>query len=83
MPKNNHERNVAPMQEAKQRQSAQKIQNLKAVLDDMVSCQEAITVTRVCELSGLSKSFLYKNEEAKKLFETAKNTVIPVLKKNE
>ena len=82
MPKNNHERNVAPMQEAKQRQSAQKIQILKDVLDDMISCQGAITVTRVCELSGLSKSFLYKNEDAKKLFETAKNTVIPVPKKN-
>ena len=72
MPDNTHKRNTAPLVEARQRQAAQKLAELKATLEDMVSHQEPVTVARVCELSGLSKSYLYQNAEAKKLLAEAK-----------
>lgn len=71
MPKD-HERNTSPMLEARQKIIQQKYTTLKTVLEDMIHNDEQITVPRVCELSGLSKSYIYHNEKAKKLFDEAK-----------
>lgn len=71
MPKD-HERNTSPMLEARQKIIQQKYTTLKTVLEDMIHNDEQVTVPRVCELSGLSKSYLYHNEKAKKLFDEAK-----------
>ena len=71
MPKD-HERNPSPMQEARQKIIQEKYNTLKTVLEDMIHNDEQITAPRVCELSGLSKSYLYHNEKAKKLFDEAK-----------
>lgn len=71
MPKD-HERNTSSMLEARQKIIQQKYTTLKTVLEDMIHNDEQITVPRVCELSGLSKSYLYHNEKAKKLFDEAK-----------
>ena len=71
MPKD-HERNTSPMLEARQKIIQEKYNTLKTVLEDMIHNDELITAPRVCELSGLSKSYLYHNEKAKKLFNEAK-----------
>ena len=71
MPKD-HERNISPMQEARHKIIQEKYTTLKTVLEDMIHNDEQITVLRVCELSGLSKSYIYHNEKAKKLFDEAK-----------
>ena len=63
MPKD-HERNISPMQEARQKIIQEKYTTLKTVLEDMIHNDEQITVPRVCELSGLSKSYIYHNEKA-------------------
>lgn len=68
MPKG-HERNTSPMLEARQKIIQQKYDTLKTVLEDMIHNDEQITVPRVCKLSGLSKSYLYHNEKAKKTLE--------------
>ena len=54
-----------------------KINTLKIVLDDLINAGEEITIPRVCELAGCSRSFLYQNEEAKTLLENAKNKPTP------
>jgi len=66
MPKD-HERNTSPMQEARKQISEQKYQTLKIVLEDMIHNHEEITIPRIIQLSGLSKSYLYKNEKVKQL----------------
>ena len=71
MPKD-HKRNTSSMQEARQKIVQEKYNTLKTVLEDMIHNKEEVTVARVCELSGLSKSYLYQNEKAKKLFNEAK-----------
>ena len=71
MPKD-HERNTSPMLEARQKIIQEKYNTLKTVLEDMKHNDEQITAPRVCELSGLSKSYLYHNEKAKKLFDETK-----------
>ena len=71
MPKD-HERNTSSMLEARQKIIQEKYDTLKTVLEDMIHNDEKITVPRVCELSGLSKSYLYHNEKAKKLFNETK-----------
>lgn len=58
MPKD-HERNTSPMLEARQKIIQEKYNTLKTVLEDMIHNDELITAPRVCELSGLSKSYLY------------------------
>ena len=50
-----------------------KITTLKIVLEDLINSKEEITISRVCELAGCSRSFLYQNEEAKTLFKNAKS----------
>lgn len=60
------------LQEARKKISEQKLQTLKTVLEDMIYNKEEINIPRVCSLTGLSKSFLYKNEKAKALFTEAK-----------
>ena len=71
MPKD-HERNTSSMLEARQKIIQEKYDTLKTVLEDMIHNDEKITVPRVCKLSGLSKSYLYHNEKAKKLFNETK-----------
>ena len=71
MPKD-HERNTSSMLEARQKIIQEKYTTLKTVLEDMIHNDEQITVPRVCKLSGLSKSYIYHNEKAKKLFDEAK-----------
>lgn len=71
MPKD-HERNTSSMLEARKKIAEEKYSTLKTVLEDMIHNDEQITVPRVCELSGLSKSYIYHNENAKKLFDEAK-----------
>ncbi len=71
MPKD-HERNTSPMLEARQNIIQEKYNTLKTVLEDMIHNDEQISAPRVCELSGLSKSYLYHNDKAKKLFNDAK-----------
>ena len=70
MPKD-HKRNTKPLQEARKRISDEKYNTLKNTLDDMTRYNEPITISRVCELSGLSKSYLYQNSDAKQLFTQA------------
>ena len=72
MPKS-HERNISPLLEARKKSSEQKLQTLKTVLEDMLHNKEEISIPRICSLTGLSKSFLYKNEQAKALFAEAKH----------
>ena len=55
-----------------------KINTLKIVLDDLINAGEEITIPRVCELAGCSRSFLYQNEEAKILLKNAKSKLSPV-----
>ena len=71
MPKD-HERNTSPLQEARKKIAKEKYNTLKAVLEDMIHNEEEITISRVCKLSRLSKSYLHQNERAKKLFNEAK-----------
>jgi len=67
-----HKRNITPMQESRQKISEKKYQSLKVVLEDLIHNQEEITIPRIIQLSGLSKSYLYKNERVKELIEDAK-----------
>lgn len=39
----------------------------------MIHNEEEISIKRVCEITGLSKSYLYQNADAKKLFQEAKS----------
>ena len=71
MPKD-HERNTSPLQEARKKIAEEKYNTLKTVLEDMIHNEEEITISRVCKLSRLSKSYLHQNERAKKLFNEAK-----------
>lgn len=77
MPKN-HQRNTSAMLEAQKKKSEEKLQTLKSVLTDMVANKEPITVSRICKLTGLSESYLYKNKEAKELVTEAKKNSKPV-----
>lgn len=77
MPKN-HQRNTSAMLEAQKKKSEEKLQTLKSVLTDMVANKEPITVSRICKLTGLSESYLYKNKEAKELVAQAKKNSKPV-----
>ena len=71
MPKD-HERNTSPLQEARKKIADEKYNTLKTVLEDMIHNEEEITISRVCKLSRLSRSYLHQNERAKKLFNEAK-----------
>lgn len=73
-----HQRNTSAMLEAQKRKSEEKLQTLKSVLTDMVANKESITVSRICKLTGLSESYLYKNKEAKELVAQAKKNSKPV-----
>lgn len=77
MPKD-HQRNTSAMLEAQKRKSEEKLQTLKSVLTDMVANKEPITAPRICKLTGLSESYLYKNKEAKELVAQAKKNSKPV-----
>lgn len=77
MPKD-HQRNTSAMLEAQKRKSEEKLQTLKSVLTDMVANKEPITTPRICKLTGLSESYLYKNKEAKELVAQAKKNSKPV-----
>lgn len=77
MPKD-HQRNTSAMLEAQKKKSEEKLQTLKSVLTDMVVNKEPITVSRICKLTGLSESYLYKNKEAKELVAQAKKNSKPV-----
>ena len=77
MPKD-HQRNTSAMLEAQKKRSEEKLQTLKSVLTDMVANKEPITVSRICKLTGLSESYLYKNKEAKELVAQAKKNSKPV-----
>ncbi len=77
MPKN-HQRNTSAMLEAQKKKSEEKLQTLKSVLTDMVANKEPITVSRICKLTGLSESYLYKNKKAKELVAQAKKNSKPV-----
>lgn len=77
MPKD-HQRNTSAMLEAQKKKSEEKLQTLKSVLTDMVANKEPITVSRICKLTGLSESYLYKNKEAKELVAQAKKNSKPV-----
>lgn len=77
MPKN-HQRNTSAMLEAQKKKSEEKLQTLKSVLTDMVANKEPITISRICKLTGLSESYLYKNKEAKELVAQAKKNSKPV-----
>ena len=77
MPKN-HQRNTSAMLEAQKKKSEEKLQTLKSVLTDIVANKEPITVSRICKLTGLSESYLYKNKEAKELVAQAKKNSKPV-----
>lgn len=72
MPKN-HDRNTQPLLEARKKISDGKYETLQTVLKDIVHSKEKVTVSRVCELSGLSKSYLYQNPKAKQLLDKAKD----------
>lgn len=72
MPKK-HERNTSPLQEARKKIAEEKYNTLKTTLEDMIHNEEEITISRVCQLSRLSKSYLHQNEKAKKLFTEAKS----------
>lgn len=71
MPKT-HERNTTPLVEARKELSAKKLESLRIALNDLLMLESPITIPNVCKATGLSKSFLYKNEEAKLLFQNAK-----------
>lgn len=60
------------LHEARERIAKVKYASLKHVLEDMVHNREQITISRIVELSGLSKSYLYKNVKVKKLISDAK-----------
>ena len=77
MPKD-HQRNTSAMLEAQKKKSEEKLQTLKSVLTDMVANKEPITAPRICKLTGLSESYLYKNKEAKELVAQAKKNSKPV-----
>ena len=77
MPKD-HQRNTSAMLEAQKKKSGEKIHTLKSVLTDMVANKEPITAPRICKLTGLSESYLYKNKEAKELVAQAKKNSKPV-----
>lgn len=77
MPKD-HQRNTSAMLEAQKKKSEEKLQTLKSVLTDMVANKEPITVSRICKLTGLSESYLYKNKDAKELVSEAKKNSKPV-----
>lgn len=77
MPKD-HQRNISAMLEAQKKKSGEKLHTLKSVLTDMVANKEPITVSRICKLTGLSESYLYKNKEAKELVTQAKKNSKPV-----
>ncbi|HIY02072.1 MAG TPA: hypothetical protein IAA26_09545 [Candidatus Blautia faecipullorum] len=61
------ERNTDPLVKARKKYAEDKFNTLKTCLDDMLFANVPITVTEVIKLSGLSKSYLYQNEQAKKL----------------
>ena len=61
MPKD-HERNTSPLQEARKKIAEEKYNTLKTVLEDMIHNEEEITISRVCKLSRLSKSYLHQKE---------------------
>lgn len=71
MPKD-HDRNTKPLLEARKKLSEEKYETLQTVLKDIIHSKEKVTVSRVCELSGLSKSYLYQNPRAKQLLDKAK-----------
>lgn len=71
MPKK-HDRNTKPLFEARKKISDGKYETLQTLLKDIVHSKEKVTVSRVCELSGLSKSYLYQNSKAKQLLDKAK-----------
>ena len=73
-----HQRNTSAMLEVQKKKSEEKLQTLKSVLTDMVANKESITVSRICKLTGLSESYLYKNKEAKELVAQAKKNSKPV-----
>lgn len=77
MPKD-HQRNTSAMLEAQKKKSEEKLQTLTTALADMVANKEPITAPRICKLTGLSESYLYKNKEAKELVAQAKKTSKPV-----
>ena len=77
MPKD-HQRNTSAMLEAQKKKSEEKLQTLKSVLTDMVINKEPITISRICKLTGLSESYLYKNKDAKELVSEAKKNSKPV-----
>ena len=68
MPKT-HERNTIALVEARKELSAKKLESLRIALDDLLMLESPITIPNVCKATGLSKSFLYKNEEVKLLFQ--------------
>lgn len=49
--------------------SARKVEQLKAAVDEMVEKGIAVTPYSVGKKTGLSKTFIYKNEEAKAYIE--------------
>ena len=77
MPKD-HQRNTSAMLEAQKKKSEEKLQTLKSVITDMIANKEPITAPRICKLTGLSESYLYKNKEAKELVAQAKKNSKPV-----
>lgn len=77
MPKD-HQRNTSAMLEAQKKKTEEKLQTLKTALADMVANKEPITAPRICKLTGLSESYLYKNKEAKELVAQAKKNSKPV-----
>ena len=77
MPKD-HQRNTSAMLEAQKKKSEEKLQTLKTALADMGANKEPITAPRICKLTGLSESYLYKNKEAKELVAQAKKNSKPV-----
>lgn len=69
----NHKRNTSKMVEARHELSKQKYNTLKIALEDMIHNEEEISIKRVCEITGVSKSYLYQNADAKRLFQEAKS----------
>ena len=57
------------MIEATRAKSARKVEQLKAAVDEMVEKGIAVTPYSVGKKTGLSKTFIYKNEEAKAYIE--------------
>ena len=73
-----HQRNTSAIIDAQKKKSEEKLQTLKSVLTDMVINKEPIAVSRICKLTGLSESYLYKNKDAKELVSEAKKNSKPV-----